>query len=231
MGSCFSRALLSKGPKANEELEFNKEEASLSQSSDNTAWPQSFRSPSKPLTVVNAPGTFHRKDSDIIRAAKENLRKFPSKSSLKRNYNPDIELVLSSSGRKNTASSSSARSGTGSSVSMSSEASSERNKSLLGFHSTRSSEGSSGATTDNRNNGSHKDSSHHSYSNGQDSSVSDLNHLAPSLQEEADEADEEERGEGSKGGKQNKKSRTTPPPPLNRNVSFCQEVILIQYYK
>merc|ERR1739848_115293 len=118
MGSCFSRALLSKGPKANEELEINKEEASLSQSSDNTAWPQSFRSPSKPLTVVNAPGTFHRKGSDIIRAAKENLRKFPSKSSLKRNYNPDIELVLSSSRRKNSACSSSARSGTGSSVSM-----------------------------------------------------------------------------------------------------------------
>jgi len=221
MGSCFSRAL-SKAPKANEELEFNKEEASLSQSSDNTAWPQSFRSPSKPLTVVNAPGTFHRKDSDIIRAAKENLRKFPSKSSLKRNYSPDIELALSSSRRRNnTASSSSARSGTGSSVSMSSEGS-ERNKSLLGFHRTRSSEGT---TTTNNNNGSHNDSSHHSHSNGQDSSASDRNHLAPSLQEE--------RGEGSKEGeKQNsKKSKTTPPPPLNRNVSFCQEVILIQYYK
>lgn len=221
MINCTSYALL---VAANEELEFNKQEASLSQSSD-TPWPQSFRSPSKPLTVVNAPGTFQRKDSDIIKAAKENLRKFPSKSSMKRKE-VDIELALASE-RTN---SSSAR--TVSSVSTMSSEGSDRNKSLLEQHSNRYHQEQG------------KDSSHHSH-NGQEGSplpnprsLSSDGNLAPSsssarAQEEDGYDDYNGKSNGSQKGKH--KGQTTnssgSSPQLSRNVSFCQEVILIQYYR
>ena len=68
-----------------EEVEFKKREPSLSQSSDRLSWRASdrgAREKQQAVTVVNQIN-LKRRDSEIIRTAKENLKKLPTRSSLK----------------------------------------------------------------------------------------------------------------------------------------------------
>mmetsp|Transcript_5977 Transcript_5977/g.14807 ORF Transcript_5977/g.14807 Transcript_5977/m.14807 type:complete len:178 (+) Transcript_5977:54-587(+) len=177
MGGCFSRALLTDRDKGSpaEELTFRQQELSLSSRSDGGGVIgeslSDYHSAASNLTVINTIN-LRRRDSEIIKTAKENLRKFPRKSSLK---NTDVEDFLDKDGGS-------------------------------GQGATPMSNGVNGS-------GSNRDSKQEK---GSDASADDL---APTS------APGQQQGDSSSG------KDKTPPESLKRNVSFCQEVILIQYYK
>ena len=89
MGMCFSKEKYPEQAAGGEqEVEFKKREPSLSSSSDGQhvfpSWRLSAREIFKPktMTIVNDKKV-NRRESEVIKAAKENLKKSPGRSSLK----------------------------------------------------------------------------------------------------------------------------------------------------
>mmetsp|Transcript_5215 Transcript_5215/g.9329 ORF Transcript_5215/g.9329 Transcript_5215/m.9329 type:complete len:170 (-) Transcript_5215:122-631(-) len=169
MGGCFAKALLSEDEKSArrtvEEMEFRRHESSLARSSDASGSDYNAAN----LTVINTVN-LRRRDSEIIRTAKENLRKFPRKSSMK---NKDVDSVLSSD------------------------------------RSSLSSDSDSRALMK-------------SMKSSLDSDRSGGSDLAPTSS----------RTQFSEGTNTNGSQTDRPKSDqFNRSVSFCQEVILIQYHR
>mmetsp|Transcript_28940 Transcript_28940/g.61034 ORF Transcript_28940/g.61034 Transcript_28940/m.61034 type:complete len:185 (-) Transcript_28940:425-979(-) len=180
MGSCFAKApRFAESKECGDGLEFKQHEPSLSQSSDGMAWTSpsaSQRQESVRLTVVAAKN-YKRRESEIIKTAKENLKKVPARSSLK----------LSSARTNSTVMSNSKRDGTG-------------------------------------------DQSEDAYPSNT-SSTRDLLESGSAMSQNGSVAE----GACPKGGAVTDPGRgkdlSCQSHPLRRSVSFCQEVIMIQYSK
>ena len=169
MGTCFTKAVLPQDKKG-DEVVFNKKEPSLTQSSDGMSWGGSGASLSAPRKIVNQTVNLTRRESEIIRTAKDNLRKRPKQSSLK---------GVSKRSEGNSGSLKSQDNETLSATNSGSE--------LL-------------APSDVNSSGSHQ------------------------------EPDRDDRGKAPKSNRNgNQPAAEGEKPPIKRAVSFCQEVILIQY--